>query len=230
MKAVLLRYTTDGALDTTFNHMGFTYLDNPVYFYLNQFTDVHIHNQNRILVTGHYQTNANQLAFMLADYKFDGTLDSTFGNQGVLKTIENDSINFCNYSVFQGANKILLHGESRNYMNFTGYKPIVARYILDLSLGLLEKENQLLEMLIYPNPIQQESILRYALHENEEISIQLFDMQGRMVKTFASKQKQQAGNHQMNLILDAGLAEGNYILQISSARFKKQIQITKLSH
>ncbi len=226
-KAVLLRYTTEGVLDTTFNHMGFNYLDNPVYIYLNEFTDVHIHNQDRILVTGHYQTNANQLGYLLANYKFDGTLDSTFGNQGVLKTIENDSINFCNYSVFQGANKILLHGESRNSMNYTGYKPMVARYILDLSLGLLEKGNQLPDMLIYPNPIQQQTQLRYALTETKDISIRLLDMQGRVVKTFLSKQKQHAGNYQMNLIFDSGLAEGNYILQITSTQFKKQIQLTK---
>lgn len=52
-------------------------------------------------------------------------------------------------------------------------------------------------------------------------------MQGRVVRTYLSIQKQHAGNYQMNLMLDSGLAEGNYILQIVGSQFQKQIQLTK---
>ncbi|MFI5135360.1 MAG: T9SS type A sorting domain-containing protein, partial [Chitinophagales bacterium] len=58
--------------------------------------------------------------------------------------------------------------------------------------------------------------LKYSLKNEEEISIQLLDVEGRILKTFIESEKQQAGDHQQEIIMPEGLAAGSYLLVISS--------------
>lgn len=229
IKAVILRFTKDGQPDLSFNQTGFAFLDNVISFQWTEYSDVHMLNPNHILVTGNYQTNGNQLAFMLANYHLNGTLDSTFGTNGILKTIEVDSINWCSSSLLQGSDKILLNGESRHFMNYNGNKPMVARYTLDINLGLLQKETPQGQLVIFPNPIKEQANLRYTLSKAEKISIQLLDMQGRIVQHFISNQQEVSGEHQIRLIFNSEITPGNYIVQVSAPSIQQQIQITKIS-
>ncbi|HPI54404.1 MAG TPA: T9SS type A sorting domain-containing protein [Chitinophagaceae bacterium] len=229
IKAVLLRFTHDGTLDLSFHQTGYVIIDNPISIFYSEFSDVHLYNHDHILATGDYQTNGNQLGFMLANFKLDGNLETSFGNAGIIKTIETDSINWCYASQFQGSDKIILQGMSRHFMNFNGYKPMVARYRLDINLGFLQKEKSETGIFIYPNPIQQQANLRYSLIETDKISIQLFDMQGRLVQTFLTDQTQFAGEHQINLSFQSKLTTGQYLLQVHSAHFRKQIQLSILA-
>ncbi|WP_162899581.1 T9SS type A sorting domain-containing protein [Salinibacter ruber] len=50
----------------------------------------------------------------------------------------------------------------------------------------------------YPNPIRQQGTLEYALPEAREVSLQVYDVLGRKVKTLARGQKE-AGRHRVDL-------------------------------
>ncbi|MCS4051272.1 surface protein [Salinibacter ruber] len=50
----------------------------------------------------------------------------------------------------------------------------------------------------YPNPIRQQGTLEYALPESREVTLQVYDVLGRKVKTLARGQKE-AGRHRVDL-------------------------------
>ncbi len=67
---------------------------------------------------------------------------------------------------------------------------------------------------LHPNPFAQNARLNYSVEADEEpVSIELYDAQGRLLRTLLDKQPQSHGRHQMEI--DAGdLAGGVYFVKI----------------
>src|SRR5688500_1824886 len=101
----------------------------------------------------------------------------------------------------------------------------MARYVSGLRLGVISFTASDNSVFIYPNPVAKDAMLEYTLNKEEEVSISLLDMQGKVVKVFAENQKQDAGDHTQPIILPQGLASGNYVILISSPNGKMSIQI-----
>ena len=84
MDFALVRYNTNGSLDTTFD------IDGKVITAVGNFTDVAysvaIQNDGKIVMAG-YSSNGSNDDFSLVRYNTNGSLDSTFDNDG--KVIEN---------------------------------------------------------------------------------------------------------------------------------------------
>ena len=102
---ILVRYTKDGVLDTSFGGDGIvtTHVD----FY-DEGTSVFIQENGKILVAG-YSVNGNYNShFVLLRYKADGTLDGSFGSGG--KVITDLDGNDRAHSVWYGNGKILVGG------------------------------------------------------------------------------------------------------------------------
>lgn len=80
----LVRYHSDGTLDTTFGAGGKIITDIEGY-YSEQCTSVAIQNDGKILLGGYGHHNANDNPyFIMVRYHSDGTLDGTFGTGGVV--------------------------------------------------------------------------------------------------------------------------------------------------
>lgn len=77
---LLARYNTDGALDTTFGINGFVVTE---IGFQSKGTDIFIQDNGAILVSG-YAIQDSQNLFVLAKYTANGSLDNTFGAQGVV--------------------------------------------------------------------------------------------------------------------------------------------------
>jgi hypothetical protein len=79
------------------------------------------------------------------------------------------------------------------------------------------------ELVIYPNPAQGKVNISYQLPVSEQVSIGIYDLQGKAVQTWASEAKA-AGKHE--LVWQAeNLPKGSYILRFSTAKgsFSKTI-------
>jgi len=82
--------------------------------------------------------------------------------------------------------------------------------------------------LVYPKPIKQAATFEYTLKNNETISIDIIDLQGKVVKSILKKKEQSAGNYKQNIDLSDGFAAGNYILNFSSANGNQSVRIVKV--
>ena len=104
----LVRYNSDGTLDTAFGTDGKVITDISGY-YSEKCKSVAIQSDGKILIGGYAQQNSNDLShFILLRYNNDGTLDSTFGTGGIVI----GSAGKGNSMAIQSDGKILLGGSS----------------------------------------------------------------------------------------------------------------------
>ena len=103
---------------------------------------------------------------------------------------------------------------------------IVIRYLPELVLGTIDFSISETAALIYPNPIVSETTLEYTLSQAETISITLYDVSGKLIRTFLSSEEKEAGDHKQTLNFD-GIATGNYVLKLSNGSGQFSLQILK---
>lgn len=130
--SALARYNPDGSLDTTFGSGG------RVLITLDAGGDlldsVAIQPDGKIVVGGALNQNNANLAFLVARFNSNGTLDTSFGNGGRMVTTFGDASAQVNSLVLQPDGKILVAGQS----GFGSYSELndfaLARYKTDGSL------------------------------------------------------------------------------------------------
>lgn len=67
---------------------------------------------------------------------------------------------------------------------------------------------------IYPNPAKSDATLEFELKEPANVTIELYDIGGKMVKTVANNQPYTVGNNRVNLSV-GDLGSGTYIARLS---------------
>lgn len=84
---LILRYNKDGTLDNSFNHDGIVIFD---IFYFDTISAITLQQDGKILVSGlstnnNPNFNENIVYLVLIRFQSDGSLDSTFGENGIVK-------------------------------------------------------------------------------------------------------------------------------------------------
>jgi hypothetical protein len=65
---------------------------------------------------------------------------------------------------------------------------------------------------LYPNPAQNQTTLSYSLNSSSNVTLNIFDMNGRLISSL-DKGRQSAGLHTQEIAL-SGLDKGVYMIQI----------------
>jgi uncharacterized delta-60 repeat protein len=104
----LVRYTSTGALDTTFGTNGIT---NTTFasFTFDPFGFA-VQKNGDILVAGEAISSAGQIQFGLARYTSSGILDATFGNSGLVTTVVGTRVDVPTAMLLQPNGKIVMAG------------------------------------------------------------------------------------------------------------------------
>ena len=68
-------------------------------------------------------------------------------------------------------------------------------------VGIKELSIQDNQIMIYPNPTYNQLNINYHLNENSKVSIELFDIAGKLVKTLLPLTSQTADKHKNNFLL-----------------------------
>ena len=191
----LLKYTTAGVLDNTFGTAGVltTELGGNVDDYPLQ---VIMQPDGKILVTGVKFGTTQDL--VIARYNANGTLDNTFGANGLVIEDINNTNEIAFDIALQADGKIVITGVSdEDFMT--------SRYTSGL-VGI-EDNIELSSFNIYPNPVKNQLTITA---ENEKInSIKIIDVTGKILKSFTEN---------TTTINVADLAKGLYILQIQTQK------------
>lgn len=82
-------------------------------------------------------------------------------------------------------------------------------------------------LLVYPNPVSAAATLEYDLWQNGTITILLFDLQGRALRTFIQEEEQSVGPRRETIHLPEDLPAGHCVLCISNAQGRVSIQVVK---
>jgi uncharacterized delta-60 repeat protein len=160
--------------------------------------------------------------FAVVRYNIDGTLDNTFGVAGKVIT------SFGTTAIAEGCaiqpdGRIVVAGfASTSSSDFA-----VARYLSGLNVGVIDFSNQDLNLLIYPNPLQDDAVIEYTLADDDIINIDLYDLAGKLVQSIIKSEERVKGSHKEKLGLDASIPSGNYILTISNGAGSSSISVIK---
>lgn len=215
----LSKYFSNGIIDSTFGINGkvVTSLSNGRDILMK----ILIQPDDKIIAVGYSSGNTD---FALVRYNSNGTLDNTFGNNGVVITDFLFNSDLAYTAILQSDLKILAAGTPRsgNTWNFG-----LARYLSGLNVGLLEFKNEPSPLLIYPNPVLESATISYTLNQNQKITMSLHDLTGRTIKTFLQSENKSEGEHTEYLYFDKGLKAGVYILKIDDGNASRSIKIIK---
>lgn len=214
---LVVRFNADGTLDNTFSFDGVVETD----FAGNtdKGWDILVQPDSRILVVGGMFDGSDKLA--LARYKWDGTLDNTFGTNGRVTTQVGTAD--VAYSVsLQSDGKILSAGFSLN----GGYDAFAVRYLSGMNVGIGEVDAYIGSTLIYPNPVVDHQItIEYELKAADRIAIELFDVNGKRLAQLQPSTSQVAGAYNKTLALPS-LSPGNYFLKLNAEKGAVTVRLT----
>jgi uncharacterized delta-60 repeat protein len=206
----MVRYDPDGSLDASFGNNGKVVMSSGNGPSLWQ--AVALQDTDRIIVAGSSDTGPTT-DFAVARYLNNGTLDNSFGINGITVTDLYTKSDQATSTAIQFGTKILVAGYSGTQSNGTGIS--VARYISDLDVGLLDQATDL-PPIIYPNPIHAFVTIRYELPESELVSVRLLDINGQMIYNLTEDVLQLGGEKTIQLTLPKELVAGMYLIDIQS--------------
>ena len=220
---IICRYNINGSLDANFGNNGITHINydsgNDVAYFVLAQPDL------KILVTG---TSDNGLDYdiTLARLNQDGTLDSGFGNNGKVITNLGGNEDY-GYGISLASDLgILVAAGSSDVVGGTFGNSVIVKYHSGLHLGTINFEEFRGSSYVYPNPINLDTQLEYSLNDEQVLSVGLFDMSGRLVRMFFSKETRFSGNHTENLNF-ADIASGSYILKMNNGFNSFGIEVIK---
>lgn len=217
----IARYNVDGSLDANFGVNGKVRTLNENYNFDPY--DIALLQDGKIIVVGGIRHGYYPDTIFVALYNQSGVLDSTFGNNGIVIT-SNDNANVKTDGTASGT-AIQADGKILVAARLSSIGGAALRYISGLNVGILNISVSDAPTLIYPNPIRSNATLEYTLTENENLTITLIDLQGKQVQTFITNQNRNAGEHTEELYFDDTLPAGNYVLQISNGVHQQSIKI-----
>lgn len=127
---ILVRYNNDGTLDSTFGTGG-SVITSPGSFG-NGANSLTILSDGKILLGGYAYITASTSDFALVKYNNDGTLNNTFGTNGMVTTHVGSSSGGCNSLSVDPEGKILLAGFASGGINYSDFA--IVRYNSDGTL------------------------------------------------------------------------------------------------
>ena len=126
----IIRYNTNGSLDTTFDTDG--KLTTPIGSGSESADEVVLQSDGKIVAAGFLDNGSND-DFAVLRYNSDGSLDTTFGTGGKVTTPIGSSYDFASSVVLQSDGKIVVAGSSENLDR--NYDFAVVRYSANVSGG-----------------------------------------------------------------------------------------------
>lgn len=219
---VVTKYDIDGNPDPLFGEAGRVQVpvaDIEVF----EFSNLVVQPDGKILVIGyagleesfHYGHKA-----IVARFTRSGELDPSFGDNGM---VENDFFVETTAGVIATDNAVLVGG----YLGILSAGDII---IGKFHLGQYTEIHQFTSIVkasLFPNPTKKQATLTYFLEREEQISLRLYDMFGRLVQTFYTAENKITGEHQEKLFFDKALVPGQYFLTFSTKkkRFSLNVQL-----
>jgi uncharacterized delta-60 repeat protein len=230
---LFLQYNEDGSIDNSFGKNGFIVNNISSYDIL---TDAFITSEKKIVTIGlsigklehllaaripkiskkvikkYTKNNPDFLNKTIhesftARFKQDGTLDSTLYYNGKIfsgfKELDRD---FRLYSMLPlNDNDIIAVGMADNKFQS---KFLVVKQIITLDAGELKCTKETNSITAYPNPVQQQTKVKYSICTDENVSLYLYDLQGKIIHTFFNNQPTEKGSHEVELNIPNEIPNG----------------------
>lgn len=216
----LLRYNTDGSLDSQFGNNGKALTAIGSFDVARKTT---VQPDGKILVAGYSNFNPQAVDMVLLRYNANGELDTQFGVEGLGLIIAdiNSQADIALSMALQPDGKILLAGNTST----NNISDIAVLRFLSSPTSATVSPAAVLGLHFYPNPVLETGKLAYELSESTTLSARLYDHQGRLLKTLWENETKAAGKHQENISFPTAMPAGNYLLILETEKGKTGVKV-----
>jgi len=226
----LARYNSDGNLDNTFGISGKVTASISSGDSIDIANGIGIQTGGKIVVAGGAYINylsENYYHSEVLRFNSDGTLDNNFGTNGEIITIIGDGYYTYNAVAIQTDDKIIAAGVSYNNSGIYGNDDefTVVRYNANLS-GENDYSFEDSNFVLYPNPAINCIALEYTLENDEVMTIGIYDINGKLIKSVLPNTKRNKGRIKEQLDI-RDLQSGIYIVRVSSELLNIYIKLIK---
>lgn len=227
----LTRFTSNGQLDKKFGEEGKVTTEFTSYTALaiqsdDMPIDLFLEEDGGILVFGASTLSKPLYMTAIAKYTSNGQLDVTFGKKGKL-LLQNYNTTTYLPRIFlrQADSKIVFGASIKEGEDDTDYQ--LVRFMSDFNVSVNNPSLAIPKISVYPNPIKNTAVLSYALENKENLTIQLTDLNGRVLQTYLQNEPQKIGTYQQQIDLSTYLSTNVYFLNITSPNGQVAIKIFK---
>jgi uncharacterized delta-60 repeat protein len=220
----LIRFNIDGTLDSTFGTNGIVLTDLSGGDFGNS---VALQPNGKIILAGSTRIEDNS-SFVTVCYNTDGTLDDTFGLDGIISTSFGNGDSEGMAVTVLDFDEIIIAGWCNNGTpgNFNSDVALARLYFI-FSVGLTNYKENPLGIIVYPNPIYHDFYINYILELPQNITIKLIDIQGKTLQVLLENSFKQPGKYSDHFIIDRNISPGTYFIEISTQELKKSIKVVK---
>ncbi|MCC6280245.1 MAG: T9SS type A sorting domain-containing protein [Saprospiraceae bacterium] len=217
----VMRLTTDGNLDPTYSEDGSNIVsvgsgNDAAYTMVMQ-------PDGKVVLAGYISNNTGGADFAMARFTTNGNLDNTFSGDGkVVVPIVSNNTDAIYAVALQPDGKIVAAGIARTGDNNSF---VLARFISGVLVGTQDTGSQISETLLYPNPLKDQAQLEYHLESATDVSINLYDVQGKLIQNLLAAVPRGAGIQRETLYFNKVPAAGTYLLRIETGGGIKQMKV-----
>ncbi len=174
---VLIRINIDGSPDSTFSQDGI--FEYPVSTGRDILQSVLVQPDGKILAAGYAQQYTTSGNFALVRLNSDGTLDGSFGTNGLVITDYNGNLDIGSNIILQTDFKIVLCGWT---LQSNIWKVAMARYHSGVNVGSNEISENNLKLNVFPNPVTDILNIYYHSPSNGKSRIKIFNCFGQSIQ------------------------------------------------
>lgn len=222
---VIAKFTSSGMVDSSFANDGFLHLEF-TNVEMDEAHDLVVQQDGKLLVTGQAENIANNNTWEFATIRLNqnGSIDSTFGENGLSLIPVGSGDAFSNTIELLSDGKVLLAGST--YIN-SSVAIAAARILTSENVGIVDLESNKIEVLLYPNPIVDKASLNYELLKPANITIELLSLNGKSIRKIQDDTIINSGKHKIEVNLSSS-PPGIYLLKLTADGAIKTIKLIKL--
>jgi uncharacterized delta-60 repeat protein len=202
------RLNANGTKDNTFSGDGVVWISTGPY--TETANALAVQNDGKIVVAATYN-NSNDIDEsdpILIRLKADGTLDSTFSENGYTVTVlpgDNEP------------NALVLTPDGHYVVaGFSEDDYLVIKYLSALKVDLVNTPVDPKTLLVYPNPVHGQVMLEYSLPVSGEVTLEMFDLNGKLVHAFFQKEQKMQGENMAVMQIPTSVVSGAYVLRLQT--------------
>jgi hypothetical protein len=228
---MLARFNGDGSTDLSFGTAGFSITGYCPGSGREEFHTMLLLPGGRILAAGAYAECAGSGAAYLMRFLADGSPDAAFSADPWVISPDMDRLLWPEAMALQPDGKLLLG--IREQITFE-YDPdinyaYIARYHGGITIGSDTPMADDAHFSMLPNPVADEDVVvSFHLPSAADITLEMFDISGRMIQPFYANERMPEGTHKLELKLKSGLAPGIYLVRFSDGSTNISRRLLKL--
>ncbi|MBX7141146.1 MAG: hypothetical protein K1X63_08720 [Chitinophagales bacterium] len=226
-EVLLARFSKNGFLDDELDNDGIKIVHECSTIWNIKVT---AHPSGKMILTGTAKDTGNFVSTdqILISLNNDGSLDSSFGVNGITRNDFNNGYNVASSACLQAGGKIIVAGSAPDSSYVCDQYFCVSRFAPPEIVSAVSNLKNESRITFFPNPASDFILINFQLKENSRISFNLYDRQLKLLFR-TSPQPFEAGDCKFKFSFPPSIRSGLYFMEIRGDNLRESFPIIKVA-